>query len=240
MISVCMATCNGEKFIRQQLDSILCQLGEADELIISDDGSTDGTLEIVGSYKTDPRIKVLKGGFHSPIYNFENAIRHAAGDYIFMSDQDDIWLEGRVRDALAMHERGIDLVICMAQNIDAAGKVIKEMVFDDRNPVRHSLLRNLYRNPYLGCCMSFNRRVSQAVLPFPQGIAMHDIWIGLVTQTLFRCDYLGERPLVQYRRHGVNFTEKNKYNFWGKINYRAVMIAQVLKRVDEIKRRKTI
>lgn len=240
MISVCMATYNGEKYIRQQLDSILYQLEPTDELIISDDGSTDDTLEIIDGYKTDSRIKVLKGSFHSPIYNFENAIRHAAGDYIFMSDQDDVWLEGRVKDTLAMHTRGNDLVICKAQNIDADGNVIKESVFDDPDPVRHSILWNLYRNPYLGCCMSFSKKVSETVLPFPPGIAMHDIWIGLVTQMLFRCKYYNERPLVQYRRHGVNFTEKNTYKFWGKIHYRAVMIAQVVKRVYEIKRRKTI
>ncbi len=104
MISVCMATYNGEKYIERQLDSILAQLKENDELIISDDGSTDRTAEILARYGTDKRIRILHGSFHSPIYNFENAIKQAQGDYIFMADQDDIWLPGRITETLKMHE----------------------------------------------------------------------------------------------------------------------------------------
>lgn len=235
MISVCMAAYNGDKYIKQQIDSILCQLGAGDELIVSDDGSTDDTLHLLTGYASDPRIKLIHGGFRSPIYNFENALKHAQGDYIFMADQDDIWLTGRVEEALRMHRQGIDLVICKAENIDSAGKVIREAVFEESNPVKHALLWNLYKNPYLGCCMSFNRRVLTAVLPFPKKIAMHDIWIGLIAQSLYRCDYYNERALVQYRKHGVNFTDIHKYKLIGKIRYRLVMITNVLKRVLEVK-----
>ena len=149
MISVCMATYNGEKYIEQQIASILAQLSENDELIVSDDGSSDHTTDILARYGTDRRIRVLHGGFHSPIYNFEHAIKQAQGDYIFMADQDDVWLPGRVAETLKMHEQGIDLVICKAENIDGEGKVFRPVVFDDPNPVRHSLLWNLYKNPYL-------------------------------------------------------------------------------------------
>lgn len=239
MISVCMTTYNGEKYIKQQLDSILFQLGESDEVVISDDGSTDMTLDIIRSYQNDKRVKLLHGGFHSPIYNFENAINNASGDYIYLADQDDIWLSGRIKETLAMHRSGSDLVICKAQNIDAYGQVFRETVFAAANPVKKPLLWNLYKNPYLGCCMSFSRKVCNAVLPFPKNIAMHDIWIGLVAQSLFKCDYYGDRPLVQYRRHGVNFTQKNTYGFFGKIKYRLIMITKVIKRVDKIKSQKT-
>lgn len=122
MISVCMATYNGEKYIEQQIASILAQLSENDELIVSDDGSSDHTTDILARYGTDRRIRVLHGGFHSPIYNFEHAIKQAQGDYIFMADQDDVWLPGRVAETLKMHEQGIDLVICKAENIDGEGR----------------------------------------------------------------------------------------------------------------------
>ena len=236
MISVCMATYNGERYIERQLDSILVQLGDDDEVIVSDDGSTDRTPELLARYGADRRIRIIHGGFHSPIYNFEHAIRQAKGDYIFMADQDDVWLPGRVSEALGMHRQGIDLVICKAENIDGEGKVFRAAVFDDPNPVRHSLLWNLYKNPYLGCCMSFDRKLTDAIVPFPASIAMHDIWIGLVAQRLFTCDYYAERPLVQYRRHGINFTEKHKYRFWGKIRYRLKMLSEVLRRTQQYKR----
>lgn len=91
MISVCMPTYNGEKFIRIQLESILSQLGNDDEIVISDDSSTDKTVEITKSFN-DSRIHLLENNtFHSPIYNLENALKNAKGDFIFLSDQDDEW-----------------------------------------------------------------------------------------------------------------------------------------------------
>ena len=90
MISVCMATYNGEKFVCQQLRSITAQLGTADEVIVSDDGSTDSTLAVIESMG-DSRIKTIEGPRRrSPVWNFENALRHAKGDYIFLADQDDV------------------------------------------------------------------------------------------------------------------------------------------------------
>ena len=103
MISVCIATHNGEQYIKEQLDSILCQLLSEDEVVISDDGSTDSTLEIIKGYN-DPRIKIFNfkqpsKTSHTHIYasrNFENALKHAKGEYIFLSDQDDIWMPSKV------------------------------------------------------------------------------------------------------------------------------------------------
>ena len=95
-ISVCMATYNGEMYIRRQLDSILKQMSADDELVISDDGSTDNTLEIIGSYK-DRRIKLLHSTHKNLILNFENALKQASGDVVFLSDQDDIWFDKKVK-----------------------------------------------------------------------------------------------------------------------------------------------
>ena len=100
MISVCMACYNGEKFIQEQVDSIICQLGLDDELIISDDGSNDRTLDILFSYE-DSRIKILHNrACHGFVGNFENALSHAKGDYIFLSDQDDIWKKEKVQKVI--------------------------------------------------------------------------------------------------------------------------------------------
>lgn len=107
-ISVCMATYNAGPYLREQLDSILSQDvgGNQLELIVSDDGSTDGTPAVVRSYH-DPRIMLVEhdtrrrfrhyNSLRCATRNFENAMRHATGDIIFLSDQDDVWYEGRIR-----------------------------------------------------------------------------------------------------------------------------------------------
>ena len=96
MISVCIATYNGEKFIKEQIDSILRQLSLDDEIIVSDDGSTDDTISIIISID-DKRIRIIEGPRkHSPTLNFECAMKEAKGDYIFLADQDDVWKPNKV------------------------------------------------------------------------------------------------------------------------------------------------
>ena len=96
MISVCIATYNGERFIREQIDSILRQLSSDDEIIVSDDGSTDDTISIINSID-DKRIRIIEGPRkHSPTHNFECAMKEAKGYYIFLADQDDVWKPNKV------------------------------------------------------------------------------------------------------------------------------------------------
>ena len=124
MISVCMATHNGARYIKEQIDSILPQLAEGDELIVSDDGSKDDTIEIIEQY-ADPRIKVFR--YQHPVKftdhfathryasrNFENAMSHAKGDIVFLCDQDDVWTSDKVakcvealKDAILVKHNGI-------------------------------------------------------------------------------------------------------------------------------------
>ena len=92
-----MTTFNGEKFIETQLNSILSQLDRDDEVIICDDGSTDKTLSIIASLN-DPRINLFHNSFRNVILNFESALEKAKGEYIFLSDQDDIWYENKVSE----------------------------------------------------------------------------------------------------------------------------------------------
>src|SRR5687768_7806689 len=97
MISVCMATKNGETYIAEQLDSILPQLGATDELIISDDSSSDTTVKIIQSYN-DHRIKLIQNHHLKGIArNFEISLQASKGDFIFLADQDDVWVDGKVK-----------------------------------------------------------------------------------------------------------------------------------------------
>lgn len=201
-VSVCIATYNGSRFIRRQLGSILPQLGPADEVVISDDSSKDETLQIVEAF-ADPRIRVLKGRmFRSPTYNFENALSHARGEVVFLSDQDDEWVEGWVETALRELET-VDLVVCDAFMIGPDGEAWpgSDTIFDgDRMP---GVWRNFYRNRYVGCCCAFRRRVLGVALPFPKNLPWHDWWIGLIADSCFTTRFLRDK-MIRYRRHGGN------------------------------------
>ena len=230
MISVCIATYNGEKYIKQQLDSILCQLKDDDEIIISDDNSTDGTLLIVESFK-DSRIKIYPGNeFHSPIFNFENALKKAKGNYIFLCDQDDVWLSNKV-SLMMDYLCNYDLVVSDCKIVDADLNIINESFFHTFSSGK-GFCKNLIKNTYLGCCMAFKSEVLNYVLPFPKRIAMHDIWIGLSVE-LFGSVYFLDQPLIFYRRHGKNASfggGKSHFSISYRIRYRIILLYLLLRR----------
>src|SRR6185295_7207099 len=95
-VSVCMATCNGAPYIKEQIDSILVQLSDHDELIISDDGSSDSTLEILQSYNHQTKILPARK-FDNPVKNFEHSLNHCKNEIIFLADQDDIWHPEKIK-----------------------------------------------------------------------------------------------------------------------------------------------
>ncbi len=101
--SVCIATFNGGRYLREQLDSILSQLSAEDEVIISDDGSVDDTWDILTEYaEKDRRIKLFSGPRQGLIANFGYAIQQTKGELIFLADQDDVWLETKVKKSLTI------------------------------------------------------------------------------------------------------------------------------------------
>lgn len=231
MISVCIATYNGGKYIKEQLDSILPQLGTKDEIVVSDDSSTDNTLDILFSYD-DSRIKVYSNQhFHSPIFNFENALIHAKGDFIFLSDQDDIWESNKVQVMLDALRYAV-LVVSDCTMVDKNLKLIKESFFNHKVR-KKGVISNLIRNNYLGCCMAFRREVLCKALPFPKCIAMHDIWLGLCASAFYSVEFIPDK-LIKYRRHGNNASptgEKSHYKISYRIIYRIQFIVALMRRM---------
>lgn len=200
-ISVCIATYNGSAFIQQQIASILPQLRAEDEVIISDDSSTDNTLEVIRSFD-DSRIKIYSDQkFKNPIFNFENAINKSTGDIIFLSDQDDIWAADKV-EKMSSNLTEYDLAVSDCSFIDDANKIITNSYFDivKSGP---GLFKNLKKNTYFGCCMAFKRVVLKKALPFPKHIPMHDIWLGFVGDLFYNVIFIPE-PLTLYRKHQNN------------------------------------
>lgn len=201
MISVCMATYNGGKYIKEQIDSILPQLGENDEIVVSDDGSKDDTCAIIDSYN-DSRITLFHNeGKHGFIGNFENALRRCNGDYIFLSDQDDFWKPNKVASVMKQL-RDYSLVIHDAEIVDGEG-VSKGYTY--YSSMHHSslFLMNLWKTRWLGCCMAFRREVLNYCLPFPSKIEGHDYWIGMMGMLKFKYLFMPD-VLMCYRRHGDN------------------------------------
>ena len=203
-VSVCLATYNGEKYIAAQLKSILDQLPDTAEVIISDDGSKDRTIEIVRSFN-DPRVFIKKNtGKSGPIGNFENALSFAKGDIIFLSDQDDVWMPNKLADHMKGHQVH-DLVISDAVVVDETGNILFDSFFIQRKS-RAGLFNNLLKNSYIGCCMSFKRRILQISLPFPASIHMHDWWIGLIAERFGTVMFLNSKTL-RYLRHDNNASQ---------------------------------
>jgi glycosyltransferase involved in cell wall biosynthesis len=198
-----MATYNGEKYVKEQLASILSQLSENDEIIISDDNSSDSTLDIIKGLN-DRRISVVlnekPAGYTK---NFENTLEKATGDVIFLADQDDVWLSNKVSITLSYLKK-YDFVVSDCTIVDADLNTLAPSHFNIHN-VRTGFMNNFLLPRYIGACMAFKKEVLSTCLPFPekQKFAAHDYWISQWAELRFSTVVINE-PLILYRRHGSN------------------------------------
>lgn len=229
-VSVVMATFNGAAYIEQQLHSILDQLGDNDEVILVDDHSVDATLELVDRIG-DARIHVYRNVANMGVQrSFEKAINLALGDIIFLSDQDDVWLDGKI-DRIKRELEAYDLVVTDCKVVDEQLNLLHQSLFELIKP-RTGIFRNLMRNSYTGCCMAFNRRVLDAALPLPNNLPMHDWWLGLVAEVVGSVKFIDE-PFLLYRRHGANISTlstPSTLSLWKKISMRLFLLKSLFYR----------
>lgn len=202
-VSVAMAVYNGETYLREQMDSILQQLGEKDEIVVSDDGSLDETTAIIRAYAAaDPRIHLIFGPGQGTKQNIANAIAHTQGAYIFLADQDDVWKPEKVERVLAVfREKKCHVVVhdCVVTKEDLE-QVLYPSFFAYRG-AGAGVWSNIWKNKYIGCCMALRRELVPYILPIPDDIQMHDQWIGVINDRhRGGCVFLKE-PLLYYRRH---------------------------------------
>ncbi|MDE6577873.1 MAG: glycosyltransferase family 2 protein [Muribaculaceae bacterium] len=223
-----MATYNGERFIKEQLTSILSQLQPEDEIIVSDDSSTDSTLDIISSFN-DSRIKIFNNentrGVNS---NFENAIRHSNGDIIFLSDQDNVWAADKIK--LCLKEIGTsDCVVHDCSITDENLRIVNNSLFSTIN-AREGLLHNIFRNGFTGCCMCFRKELINSILPIPSSKSYYyDQWIGLRAELKGKTKFI-KTPLTKFRRHESNISSASSVShlsFFKKIHYRVLLVVNL-------------
>ncbi|RNL56909.1 glycosyltransferase family 2 protein [Pedobacter jejuensis] len=202
-ISVCLATFNGSKYIKEQLISIASQIKKDDEIIISDDQSSDDTIQIIESFNDD-RIKIfINEGERGYSKNFENAISKSSGDILFISDQDDVWMNNKVIemvDAL----KNATLVMHDALIVDGELNVINQSHFE-LYKVKRGFWNNFLKTRYIGACIAFRREILDKALPFPsnQKLCAYDYWLTIISEYYYKVELL-DKPLIRYRRHGSN------------------------------------
>lgn len=205
-VSVVMAAYNGEEFISRQISSILRQLSMEDELIISLDPSQDRTMDIITGFQ-DPRIHVFKGPGRGVVKNFENGLRQAKNPIIFLSDQDDIWLDHKKETVVKAFEQDPELLLAVhdCQVCDETEAVIEPSFYaiKDSGPGYN---KNLAKNTYIGCCMAFRKDLLQDILPMDENLPMHDWYIGLTAEKCGKVVFLPD-VLMKYRRHTGNATK---------------------------------
>ena len=232
MISVAMCTFNGERFIEAQLRSIVAQSVPVDEIVVSDDGSTDATIAIVVRVlDAHPSIsyRVLRNEVALGVTkNFEQAVCATSGDLIVLSDQDDVWYADRIERARSRFEadKHLLLVHAEARLVDADGGPLGATLFEALEATSwelgsiasgHAIDVFLRRNLALGAAIMFRRQLLEAALPFdPHWV--HDEWLAVIAAATGdgTVDFIPE-PVIDYRQHGANQIGVRKLSFRGKV-----------------------
>jgi glycosyltransferase involved in cell wall biosynthesis len=215
-----MATYNGERFISEQIVSILPQLKREDELVVVDDCSTDRSVPIIESFQ-DTRIVLLRNQQNCGVLKaFERALCNASGQVIFLADQDDVWRADKVEKTISLFRARPDVSLVQSgiEIIDAVGNIsaVKNLKL---KRFKAGLLHNLISNSYQGSAMAFRRSILQYCLPFPDDIPMHDMWIGIINEFVGKAEFIDE-PLLYFRRHGRNVSPHRHAPFFQMLRWR--------------------
>jgi len=209
-IDILMATYNGEKYLSEQIDSIINQTYQGWNLLIRDDGSTDSTMEIIESYqKKDTRIKILKDnkGNLGIVKNFEELLKISKAKLIMFSDQDDIWKKEKILRYLERLEKikefkNEKIMIHSNSNLYREKKQKLNLFISDK--FLEQKLENVFFNFFVqGATIMITKSLKEFILPFPEEVYIHDRYIHLLTDILFKRVFINE-SFMDYRQHENN------------------------------------
>jgi glycosyltransferase involved in cell wall biosynthesis len=208
-VSVCMSAFNGARFVQAQLESILPQLSPDDEVVIVDDSSRDQTVARVLSLD-DRRIRLLGHERNEGVVaSFEDALRCATGEILFLSDDDDLWHPSKVEKILREFDRhqDVNVVTSRVALIDEWGDPLPDAPVNRYGRFFPGFWRNILKNHYQGSAMAIRASLLGSILPFPRaGLFLHDVWIGTRNEALRGKTAFIDEPLVYYRRHDRNLS----------------------------------
>lgn len=210
-ISVCMAAYNSASYIDQQIRSILHQLAPEDELIIVDDASTDHTVEVIRALQAPSIHLIQRATNQGVVATFEQALRNATGEILFLADGDDIWDDRKVDLILEAFRANPSAAIVTSRVsfIDQQNTPIHDTMYDNRDVFQSGFWHNLLRNHFQGSAMALRASLLGSVLPFPRGVAfLHDQWIGMRNARMGGHAVMLEQPLLLYRRHPHNLSRR--------------------------------
>ena len=230
-VSVVMAVYNGQRFLREQVESVLDELLPGDELIVVDDASLDDSLAFLGSIKSTV-LKVYTNPSNLGVIGcFERGLQLATHEFIFLCDQDDIWLPGKRATFVAAFEQDpmVSVVISDAQVIDAQGRMIAPSFMATRHGFNGGIIATVWRNRYLGCAMALRHSLLATALPVPRQVPMHDMWFGIMGRMTGKVVYL-PTPFLQYRRHTGNVSPSRRQSLPKMIHWRIVLLTALFTR----------
>lgn len=211
-ISVAMTTYNGEKYLREQLDSLYSQTRIPDEIIVTDDLSSDNTVKILEEYKKSKGLKYFINEKRLGVNkNFEKSVGLCSGDYISFCDQDDIWFPEKIEKSY------LKLKEIEKNGIPSLVKVNHIEINDNKEIIRCKKMKDsgvftdtIFDFYLLGCTMMFNRKMLDYILPFPEtSVVVFDAY-SYYTSLIVGNQYRISEPLMYYRRHSSNLTGKYK------------------------------
>lgn len=212
-VDILLATYNGEQYLREQLDSIMCQTYSNFRLLISDDCSSDSTKEILEEYvEKDKRIIVFSQEKNlGVVKNFEFLLKRVENKYFMFSDQDDIWNENKIEKSIkVIEETESDLIYSDLEVVDSSLNVTYSSYWKlkgfYKKIVKYNNFESLYLNNFItGCTMLSKKELIEEFLPLPNTskFVLHDYWIPLILSQKHKITYI-EEPLIKYRQHKNN------------------------------------
>jgi len=205
LISILLCSYNGERFIKEQIDSLLSQTYSDLEIIISDDLSTDRTRDILAQYRGEGRIKLfLQTENLGQSKNFEFALQQATGEFIAFADQDDIWVPEKINTMLD-HQGPEWLIYSNSILISEEGEYLGKKIADLRKMYSgNRTIGFVFSNVVWGHAMMIKRNLLPQIFPIPQDIP-HDIWIAYKATVATGIKYI-DIPLTKYRQHSGTVT----------------------------------
>ena len=227
-IEILLATYNGEKYVGEQIDSIINQTYNNWELLIRDDNSKDRTLGILKEYeKKDKRIKVIedKKGNLGFVKNFEELLNNSKEDWVMFSDQDDYWLENKIEKYVAILNTSSEDILKKPMLIHSNSFICDDNLEIIKDEFINSKIANKYSEDDFyfayfvqGSTVLINRAIIDLALPFSKNVTVHDRYFHLLAEFLGKRIFINE-SLIKYRQHSNN-----------KIGAKSSVISKILKK----------